>query len=74
MRIVFFRDKKLEETLSFFVKHLCITLFLYTDNDKILNLLGINNNKKVVACMVIGYPNVKYKRTAPRKDANISWI
>ena len=43
-------------------------------NDKILNLLGINDNKKVVACMVIGYPNVKYKRTAPRKDASISWI
>ncbi len=40
MRIVFFRDKKLEETLSFFVKHLCITLFLYTDNDKITKIIN----------------------------------
>ena len=43
-------------------------------NNEILDLLKINNKKKVVACMVIGYPNVKYKRTVPRKDAEINWI
>lgn len=34
--------------------------------------LGINE-KIVVSCMVMGYPNVHYKRTAPRKKADIVW-
>lgn len=50
-------------------------LQIVTDgNNEILDFLEINDNKKVVACMVIGYPDVKYKRTAPRKDADINWI
>ncbi|MGL4338040.1 MAG: nitroreductase family protein [Turicibacter sp.] len=44
------------------------------NNEDILNLLEIKNNKKIVACMVIGYPNVTYKRTVPRKDADINWL
>ncbi len=44
------------------------------DNDNIINLLGVENNKNIVTCMIIGYPDVKYKRTAPRKDAQINWI
>ena len=36
--------------------------------------LEISDNKKIVACMVVGYPNVKYKRTVPRKAADIKWI
>lgn len=46
-----------------------------SDNNKaIMDLLEIQDNKKIVACMVIGYPNVRYKRTAPRKQAEISWL
>lgn len=46
-----------------------------SDNNKaIMDLLEIRDNKKIVACMVIGYPNVRYKRTAPRKQAEISWL
>lgn len=46
-----------------------------SDNNKaIMDLLEIKDNKKIVACMVIGYPNVRYKRTAPRKQAEISWL
>jgi nitroreductase/NAD-dependent dihydropyrimidine dehydrogenase PreA subunit len=44
------------------------------DNQKIMDLLGLDPMRKIVACMVIGYPEVKYVRTAPRKDANIRWI
>lgn len=44
------------------------------NNKDILDILEIKDNKKIVACMVIGYPNVSYKRTAPRKDADINWI
>lgn len=42
-------------------------------NDEIRKLIGIEENKEIVTCMVIGYPNVKYFRTVPRKDPLISW-
>lgn len=44
------------------------------NNKDILDLLEIKDNKKIVACMVVGYPNVQYKRTTPRKKAEINWI
>ena len=44
------------------------------DNNEILDFLHISDNKKIVACMVVGYPNVKYKRTVTRKAADIKWI
>ncbi len=44
------------------------------DNNDILNILDIKDNKKIAACMIIGYPNVNYERTVPRKDADIKWI
>lgn len=42
-------------------------------NKQIMDFLGLNENQHIVTCMIIGYPNVKYQRTAPRKDAVISW-
>ena len=42
-------------------------------NKEIMDFLGIKEGKKIVTCMIIGYPNVKYLRTVPRKAANISW-
>ena len=44
------------------------------DNKAILELLGIEDSKQIISCLVIGYPDVKYQRTAPRKDAHINWI
>ena len=44
------------------------------DNKEILDLLGINDSNQIVSCLVIGYPDVKYKRTVPRKKANINWL
>lgn len=43
------------------------------DNKKIMDFLGVKEGKKIVTCMVIGYPDVKYVRTVPRKKADISW-
>ena len=34
--------------------------------------LGIGE-KMVSCCMLLGYPDVKYRRTAPRKKADILW-
>jgi len=42
-------------------------------NENIRELLGLEGNKEIITCMVIGYPNVKYARTVPRKDASITW-
>ncbi len=42
-------------------------------NDEIRDLLGLKGKEEIVTCMVVGYPNVKYVRTVPRRDANISW-
>ena len=44
------------------------------DNKEILDLLGIKDGKQIISCLVIGYPDVKYQRIVPRKEANINWI
>lgn len=38
---------------------------------KIGEFLQIGENEKLVACMVIGYPRVVYKRTVPRKEVKV---
>jgi len=35
--------------------------------------LGLTKNEKVVTCLAMGYPDVKYMRTVPRKKAKIEW-
>ena len=35
---------------------------------KLRKLLELSKGHKVVTCMVIGYPSVKYQRIVPRKD------
>lgn len=40
-------------------------------NPKIGELLQIKEGEQFVACMLIGYPRVKYKRTVPRKEINV---
>lgn len=44
------------------------------DNKEILDLLCIKDSKLLSSCLVIGYPDVKYQRTVPRKDALVNWI
>ncbi len=40
-------------------------------NPEINKFLQIEDGEELVACMVIGYPKVQYKRTVPRKDVNV---
>lgn len=42
-------------------------------NKKIMEYLGLDENKHIVTCMIIGYPDVTYARTVPRKGADITW-
>lgn len=41
-------------------------------NPEIGKFLQIDDSEELVACMVIGYPKVHYKRTVPRKDVHIT--
>ena len=41
-------------------------------NDNLKSWLGIEG-KTIKACMLLGYPNVSYERTAPRKEAHVIW-
>ena len=43
------------------------------DNKKIQDFLRVKGGHQVVTCMVIGYPDVEYYRTVPRKNADIVW-
>lgn len=35
--------------------------------------LGLDGKKTLCACMLLGYPDVQYYRTAPRKPAEVQW-
>ena len=35
--------------------------------------LGLGRKQKVVTALVLGYPAVRYRRTAPKEAAAISW-
>ena len=41
-------------------------------NAELKEWLGIED-RKICACMLLGYPAVHYARTAPRKPAEIIW-
>ena len=43
-------------------------------NPAISNFIGITDHTKIVTCMVVGKPNVKYMRTVPRKKPDVRWI
>lgn len=42
-------------------------------NKRIRKKLGLTKKEKVVTCLAVGYPDVKYMRTVPRKKANVEW-
>lgn len=42
-------------------------------SEEIREFLEIPKDKKLVSCLVLGYPDIKYKRTTPRKTAEIIW-
>ena len=50
----------------------CVAFALYLENGKAK--LRLPRGHKVVTCMIIGYPDVEYKRIAPRKPHKIKKI
>nr|WP_255416535.1 MULTISPECIES: nitroreductase family protein [unclassified Halanaerobium] len=43
------------------------------DNQEIKDFLNLKENKVLVTVMIIGYPDVEYQRTVPRKKADVKW-
>ncbi|AGK99008.1 nitroreductase family protein [Clostridium pasteurianum] len=43
------------------------------ESKEIKDFLGVKRRKEIVTCMILGYPDVKYLRTVPRKEADVSW-
>lgn len=41
-------------------------------NTELKKWLGIED-RTIKACLLLGYPNRSYMRTAPRKKANVVW-
>lgn len=48
-------------------------VFAANGSKEIKDFIGVKEGKAIVTCMVIGYPNVKYFRTVPRKKADVLW-
>lgn len=42
-------------------------------SETVKKLLGIQENQHISAVMLMGLPDVKYQRTAPRKPAKVAW-
>ncbi|CAB1244814.1 nitroreductase family protein [Clostridium sp. HV4-5-A1G] len=39
----------------------------------VIDFLQIKKGKEIVTCMMLGYPDVRYFRTVPRKQADVIW-
>lgn len=44
------------------------------DSAKLRDFIGLKENQQLITCMAIGYPKSIYKRTVPRKKADITWL
>ena len=42
-------------------------------NEKVKGFLNVPEDKEVLITLLVGHPDVKYRRTAPRKKADIIW-
>lgn len=43
------------------------------DHEKTKTLIGLPAEKEILIALLIGYPDVQYRRSAPRKKADIIW-
>ena len=43
------------------------------ENKALRERLGIAEDESIAACLALGYPNVQYFRSVPRKEANVIW-
>lgn len=53
--------------------HIGFFIYASSQNSEIKTFLGLSDKQNVAGCLAIGYPDVKYKRTVPRKKGVIKW-
>ncbi len=46
---------------------------LAAKNSRLRNYLGLSETDNVVTCLAVGYPDVQYQRTVPRRKSKIIW-
>ncbi|SFR54467.1 nitroreductase family protein [Anaeromicropila populeti] len=49
-------------------------VFATEGNPALLNTLNIPTGKFIITCLMVGYKDVDYLRTVPRKAADITWL
>jgi nitroreductase/NAD-dependent dihydropyrimidine dehydrogenase PreA subunit len=45
-----------------------------SQSKKVRDFLGIPEDKEVASCLIVGYPDIDYKRAAPRKKVEIKYM
>ena len=43
-------------------------------SEKLRRKLGLKDDEQMVCALVLGYPDVRFQRTVPRKKADINWL
>ena len=56
------------------VLYVGIFIRLLEHSEKLRSYLGMSADDTAVTCLSIGYPAVEYRRSAPKKTANVRWI
>lgn len=44
------------------------------NSQELLSMLDIPEGKKLICCLMVGHPAVKYQRTVPRQTADVTWL
>jgi len=42
-------------------------------NQRLRDYLGLDAKDRVITCLALGWPDVEYRRTVPRRKANVEW-
>jgi nitroreductase/NAD-dependent dihydropyrimidine dehydrogenase PreA subunit len=60
-------------SLGLGVVYIGFFVMLAAENRRIREFLGLREEEKIVTCLSLGYPDVSYCRSVPRKKAQVQW-
>lgn len=63
----------MSRTLGLAGLHVGIFTAIANRNKAVRKRFGLEKKENVVACLALGYPDVKYQRTVPRRKAKVEW-
>ena len=62
------------EAMGLGVVYIGIFIRLLNVNKVLRDYLGLSDDDKVWTCLSLGFPDVEYQRSAPRRPADVRWI